>query len=571
MKKNLIFGLLLVVFNTLLSQEFSIKASQTELYEDQVFELEMVVPNIKVQSLVMPSFNGLKRIQGPYQQQFYSNYNGKVTQGVKYIWKLKAVKKGSYTITPAELRAGGKEYKTKAISIRVKSVSNQLKGVAKSKGIFLMPSVSRSNIYVGEQALLTIDLYTRIGVANLSLEKGVTLDGFWVKELETETKQSKVILNGQEWIKVTLQKFALFPQKSGKLKIKDFKLNLDKEVKVRRGWFTVSDYQPMELSAEQLIMNVKALPKPVPTGFRGAVGQFKFEATASKTEVVNNDGLDIDVKVSGTGNLQLIQLPKPEFPSDFEIYDPKTKNKYKVNTYSTKGSKSAKHLVIPRHAGKFDIPQLKFVYFDPKKKDYVTIIGQIPLINVTRGANDNNQVFDGKVRKKDVEVLENDIRYIKKDFSTSNSKDSFLSKIWFWVVLVIELVVLFALIAIRKRSMTELSDVKGFKNKNANKLANKYLKEAMNASGDKKEFFEALNKALYGYLSDKLKISISDLSRSRIEQELIPSAGDKVTSTVLTILDDCEMAKYAPIQTNPAELIDQTRELINQIESNYQS
>ena len=569
MRQILFLCFLTAVTSITIAQGFTVKVSSQDLFEDQVFTLEMVVPSTQVQKLVYPNFSDFQVLQGPWRENFYQNFNGKVSSGVKFNWKLRPKSAGTFSISAAEMRLEGKDYKTKPISINVKKVSGVLKKYAQNKDMFVLATISKKNPFVGEQIVMTTELYTCVGTGNQFSVKGAKLDGFWTKNLKIDISDNRLVLNGKTWLKYTVGKSILVPQKSGELVINGYKLNLSKEVQVRRGFFTMSDYQQVELAAPPIKVNVKSLPKPLPEGFSGAVGEFKFDGLLSKSDVQTNDAIDYKVVVSGKGNFQLIQLPEPKFSSDFEVYDPKVKNNYKVKTSGTRGQKSASYLTIPRNPGSFEILPLKFVYFDLKKKAFVTLKSPAYQINVKRGKDNETTVFDGKVRKQEVVLEDDEIRFIKTSSNVLKRKgEYFLGSIVFWSTVLSLFIILILAIFLKKRTNAEKGDLLEFRNKKANKVAKKYLQDARKSKENESKIYELTSKAIYGYLSDKLKLSISELNIVAIKNSLSNAIDDEFAQEMLEILEFCEMVKYAPNPgVTPDQLLEKTEKLITQIEN----
>ena len=97
------------------------------------------------------------------------------------------------------------------------------------------------------------------------------------------------------------------------------------------------------------------------------------------------------------------------------------------------------------------------------------------------------------------------------------------------------------------------SNVELLKNRKANKVASKRLKVAATylKSYNKEKFYAEVLKAIWGYISDKLTIPLSALSRENVSQELKSyGATDELISKIIDIIDSCEFAQYAPSQSN---------------------
>jgi hypothetical protein len=101
------------------------------------------------------------------------------------------------------------------------------------------------------------------------------------------------------------------------------------------------------------------------------------------------------------------------------------------------------------------------------------------------------------------------------------------------------------------------------------KTANKYLKESKQES-----FYDEILKAVWGYLSDKLSIPVSSLTKDNVETELTEyGAGEELIAQFITILNTAEFARFAPSQGHGAmdELYNSTVNAINKMENNPKS
>jgi signal recognition particle GTPase len=91
------------------------------------------------------------------------------------------------------------------------------------------------------------------------------------------------------------------------------------------------------------------------------------------------------------------------------------------------------------------------------------------------------------------------------------------------------------------------SDVEGNKVRSTNKLAKKYLSEARKNQHDKEKFYNSLEKALHNFLKAKLKIETSEMSKDKISEILLQrKANVQATQDFISLLENCELARYAP-------------------------
>ena len=98
---------------------------------------------------------------------------------------------------------------------------------------------------------------------------------------------------------------------------------------------------------------------------------------------------------------------------------------------------------------------------------------------------------------------------------------------------------------IYRQKALENANVAKVKTKKANKVATRRMKLAgkLLAENKKNEFYDEVLKALWGYISDKLSIPVSQLSNG-VQEALI--------AEFIGVLNECEYARYAPGNENEA-------------------
>jgi len=113
---------------------------------------------------------------------------------------------------------------------------------------------------------------------------------------------------------------------------------------------------------------------------------------------------------------------------------------------------------------------------------------------------------------------------------------------------------LFLFLIIYKKRRDELvSNEKLMKNRRATKVARKRLVSAKKylSVKDKNKFYEEIEKALWYYVSDKLSIPVSELTKDTVSKALekknIPV---ETISEYLNTIDHSEFARFAPANDN---------------------
>ncbi|MCF6242570.1 MAG: BatD family protein, partial [Bacteroidales bacterium] len=370
-------------------------------------------------------------------------------------------------------------------------------------------------------------------------------------------------VNGTIYNVGVLRKTILFPQRSGKIKIDPFELECIVQQKAgkRRNFFgeLVDVYRDVEvqLVSPSRTVNVLSLPVGKPASFSGAVGtDFKLSADIDHKQIKNNESLTLKVKISGNGNLKLIDKINIDFPQTFEVYDPKIKENISNTAAGARGTKTFEYLIIPREQGDYVIPGIKFSYFDIKSKEYKTLsVKDIP-IKVEKGDAIDLSAGSISVTKEDIRTLGSDIRFIKQnEFELKPIDKTFFGSLQFYLYYLISLFIFIVLVFFMRNKIKQNANAVLMKNKRAGKISKKRLKMAAvyMKQNDKEQFYNEIIHALWGFLSDKLNIPVSELSRETVKETLQKhNVSEDIIANFIKVIDDCEFAKYAPAsETNP--------------------
>jgi hypothetical protein len=263
-----------------------------------------------------------------------------------------------------------------------------------------------------------------------------------------------------------------------------------------------------------------------------------------------NDAVTVKLVISGAGNMKLISTPEVAFPQDFEIYDPKVENKFTLTREGLSGNKVIEYLAIPRHAGEFVIPPVEFSFFNIKTQQYQTLKTEPYTLKVAKGEGNADQVVANFTNKEDLKVLGKDIRYIKTGDTDLKPKDDyFYGTVTYWAWYLVPLLLFVSFMVIYRKQAQENANVAKVRTKKANKVATKRMKYAgkLLAENKKDAFYDEVLKALWGYISDKLNIPVSQLSKDNIEDELIKyGVEEELIKQFIMTLNECEFARYAP-------------------------
>jgi hypothetical protein len=530
--------------------------------------------------LQLPDLSNFDVLMGPSTSQSSSIQiiNGKTTQSssFSYIFILRAKKEGKFTIRPASIKVGGKTYESNSLSIEVvKGQPQQASGgqgggqsgqqddtptgnVSKDN-LFVRIAVDKTNVSKGEQILATVKLYISQNVPLNGFDevKLPTYEGFWTKDIDipTQVNFTREVYNGRIYQVGVLKKTVLFPQQTGNIRINPFEITCLVRQRVRQQQSFFDDFfdnyrvVKAKVVSDPVTIAVKDLPNQ-PANYNGAVGNFTFSGTIDKTNAKSNEAMTLKLTVSGTGNLNLINPPKIQLPQDFEAYEPKTTDQTTVSENGMSGSITFEYLFIPRYAGNFTIPAVQFVYFNPSSRQFVTKSIDAFNLHIEKGKDDANAATVNSYSKEDVKMIGKDIRFIKQNKAKLKPKgSSFYGTVEFYGIFLLSLIGFAAFYVVNRKKIEESKNITLVKNKRANKVALKRLKEAsvFLKNNHAEKFYEAVIKALWGYLSDKLSIPLAELNREKASAALLEKGiSQDVVTELMKIIDDCEFARYAP-------------------------
>lgn len=570
---TLIFGSV-----SLANAQVTFRASAPSTVEKgQQFRLSYVL-NKDGRDLRLPEIKGFDVIFGPSKSQSFKSttINGKTTSesSVTYTYIFSAQKEGDFTIAPASIDVDGTNYKSNSVNIKVlppgKSGSgstvekqgNQASSPNVSeKDVFIRAIVSKNSVYEQEGFTVTFKLYTTLNIVDIGKITFPEFEGFMVEEVDVPSNQGQIErYNGRNYSTADLRKSILFPQRSGKITIPSGRLEMvfsvpsGKRVSTFFGTQEVMADVRKTLVTNPITIDVKQLPDNKPESFSNAVGTLSFKPSISTQQTRANEPITLTFEISGTGNMKLIQTPEVKFPSNFEVYDPIIDNNLKVTTNGLTGSRKIEILAIPRYEGKFNIPPIEFSYFDLNSHTYKTMKSPSYDLQIAKGAPSKAKTSN-YVNQQNVEV-EQDIRFLKLKKPQFFSKDKFFAgSITYWLLYIIPLIAFVLLYLFNRKIAKENANIVLTRTKKANKVATKRLKIAEKhlKAHNKSLFYEETLRALWGYFSDKLSIPISNLTKENIEAELSSKGlNDELISRFMNILNTCEFARYAPVESEGA-------------------
>lgn len=595
--RNILATLMFVVMatGTMFGQvSFSAQAPR-QVVQGNKFNITFVLKNAEGSGFRDPSVGGCTKMYGPALSTSYSSQwvNGvsSSSSSQEYSMMYRADKSGNYTVGSAHVMVNGRQYSSKPFTIQIlppdksasssrQSQSVQLDNIdsqsssspLNKKDLFVRINLSKSRVYEQEAVVCTIKLYTKYQISQFMPTLQPSFNGFLIEELPISPNLNNVErVNGENFMVAELKKCILFPQQSGKLTITsgNYDVTAIQYDIIRSIFGTIR--QPVEkklqVKSNSASVYISPLPTPKPASFTGAVGQFNVSTSIKPNSWKTYEAAAYSYVVSGSGNIKYLKSPTINFPSQFDVYDPQTTINAKPNGGTVSGSIKFEYTFIPQFVGKYEIPANQFTYFNPSTGKYVTISTQKYTLDVAKGSGTPSSA------RKGLEAKNTDILHIKVgDMNLQKNHDLYLSEFSYWLFYIIPLLVLGAILFYYRKTLKERANVQLMKTKRASKVAKKRLKTAKSfmVANDSNKFYAEMLTAIWGYLSDKLGLPVSELNKENISAELDKyGVGEENISEVISLLDKCEFAQYAPelSNTDMGKVYEEASEIMNKLEN----
>ncbi len=589
----------LILFITLLSalglcaQSLVLKAPG-QVVEGRKFTITFTLTDGQASAPQPPQLEGCTFVYGPSTSSMSSvqfiNGRQTSTSTISYTYTYRADKAGTAHVPSVSVTCEGKKLSTRAASITilppdrtapaqggsgvdVTDISTQSADrKVNPDDMFVRVSLSKSSAYEQEAVIATVKVYTKYNISSFRILQQPTFEGFLSEELEVPQGVQQEHYNGQNYTTAVLKRCIIFPQKAGKLQIASgkYEVTVVQYELVSNGFFQTRRpvEQKVNTQSNSASLDVRALPAGAPAGFNGAVGSYTAQCTLRPEQLKTNEAATYTIAVSGSGNIKYLKAPELDLPAGIDVYTPKTDIDARFNGTTIAGTYSVAYTLVPQEPGQYEIPAREFAYFNPADGEYHTVSLPAAHMAVTPGAA-TSAVTEQTAIAKGMD----DILHIR---PTSASRQSFTHQAafrsWYYIALYLLAAISFVIVLfVYRRQMRLQADITGRLRARANKQATRRLRQARKEMerGNSDAFHQALGAALWGYMSHKLGIPASGLIRDNISDQLQQyGASPETIASVISILDDCEMARFTPDQSasQMQTLYDQAAAAIKSIE-----
>lgn len=563
MKKNILTAFLfLVTYFTFAQVKLEARVSKTNIMVGETIQLDFVFNN-NGQNFEPPRFGNFE-VGGPFVSASENIVNGAYSASQQYSYALQATKAGVYTIQAASIVYKGKAYFSKPIQL---VVSNQKRKEStanasgktyqiptnktipsKNQAVFIEAELAKKEVFINEPVEVTyrIYLHPKFRIEQENKINYPKYNNFWSQTDNVNYDDwQEVYVNGRTYYTKAFRTALLYPQKTGLLTINPITLDLNIAYPTGELDFfddPVFDTTRKIVVSNALKINVKPLPENgKPKNFTGAVGDFDFTVVVDKNAGKTGESFEMKFIVSGSGNLKLFDLPKPIFPQNVEVFEPKHTEEIKDNVYGMTGKITDSYTLIPTKKGELRFPEQTFTFFNSQTKKYETITAQPLKMIIQQGTN--TLINHANAIKKNSVV---------KDFSEAQSAPASGIKYLVGVALfLLASIVIFWYLKKKNNIKNQVYD-------STNELVIKeeirvetpsYQMEILDEQDtfDKEKMYQKMERILHATLSQKINFEGGFTDKTSIEKGLREANySEEIIENTLRLLHTCEQVKYAP-------------------------
>lgn len=535
----------------------SVSSNRLSVGDRFILSLELKGPRLgNVSRPVLPEIPGVRTLSRiPTSTSGLSVINGVATSTKGFRFTLEVTEAGSIEIPPIRLETGGKVYETQGIRLDAQPAGQTSRARQNEDNIYVQLELSDEQPYVGEQVLAEVVLYFHSDLSIISYQPATAwrTEGFWMERLDEEggPRAETVMKNGVPFRRAVLMRYALFPTRSGTLRLGEYELRTNVRATRRFGdsrrFFGDNRRRALDISSESMEIQVRALPEPRPEGFTGAVGQFSVERMVPETEVIIGEPLEIKTEFTGTGNINLINKPEYEVPARFEAFRPTENTRLEKSLSGIRGSKSFTDVLIARRVGPVELSEQRVHWFDPEASRYRYVDLPSVALEVLRDTEEDFMHVEAEGIR--VGLASGPVNW--QQAGENVRANHIYARWWFWALFALPFAAVSAGYARRRFLHRMGSDAAFARNQRAETNALERLSEA-DRFAENQEFRQAyaqLHKVLQGMITDTF--SLPEAGQS--DQQLIETlrrhdAGQALLEGCKNLLFKAQHISYAPGQ-----------------------
>jgi hypothetical protein len=571
----------------------SVSASKVYTGDRIKYTAEVVsFTNTPLPDLQLPSFSPFLVIGGPTfsNSQNVSIINGRRTSQIsrKYTVDLQVPSTPGTYIISASTGGGQQSRPVKVIvvddgaimpaMVKEEGLSNPYTHPTNSaldrefKGkIFLRPIISKESVYKREALKIDWYLYKEIS-PSMNRVRFIDLKSGWVdipkdtfmefvyqpglSDLDAE----KEVVGDSSFIKYKISSALFYPQTENDLLIDTYQIQLTIPVRSKNTFLN-----PLFMDGLRLVVPSKTIDVPVkdlplsgrPPDFQGAVGDLDLEVEVDRTEALQGEDLiTLRLTVSGTGYINAIPAPVIPELNGFNIFEEptliETSAHYSEQAGEIEGFRTWEVILRAENAGKLNIPQICYPYFNPLLEKYenscsdpITLTIQrnqeyddLIASRVANSANTQNQTTTAQLS------INKELEYINTS-PLATQRVIVEKSVSPYVFALGGFSTFFFLLGMVWRPSTHQVDQAVVRQSKALKIALQQLSKIGKLDGA--DYIGQLDRIIRGYIADKSGRSVEGLDIDEVNQLIENFTNDDSISQEYTqVLDTLSTVAYAP-------------------------
>ena len=349
-------------------------------------------PGSSTPLLVAPSFQPFDVLRASEPRARYSRERSSIT--AEYTYTLTTDRPGEFVIPAFEARLGEWRARSRPLTVTVLPRRGSAAPVVVARAridtgarLDLRASSSADTVYVGQQATYEVAVFLN-STARERLRRNPTfyppeMQAMLAYDLPAADRRQR-LRTGSQCFDALVYRRALFPLVPGRLVIPPAQLVYTTGISPSSLW---SGEESHELRTDSV--TVVAIEPPStgrPANFSGAVGDLQIAAILdSNVGPRVGDPMLLTVRVTGSGNVKLFPRPAMRVPWA-GLVPGDERVTVDSNDARIGGLKEFDWVLTPRIAGEFDLPPVRYGYFDPWRHSYEIAASRATRVRVGTGS-----------------------------------------------------------------------------------------------------------------------------------------------------------------------------------------
>ncbi len=310
----------------------------------------------------------------PYVASEFVWINGQVVRRKVFRYRVRPIMPGPAAVGPVELNAeDGQVDRLAAIALQVmpdragrsndpEIVLRELLALDRDP-FFIVAEAEKQTLYVGEPVVITWVMYNAAAVQQWQVVNVPKLADFWSEELTRRESPERTYLGDLMVQRLPVRRVALYPLRSGRLRVDGLTVEGAIMRRVRSGPFAMFDGELVEttFTSAPVDLDVRPVPEGPPVD---AVGDL---ALTCESPLQRGSGpVVLRIAVAGLGNLRAAEPPRFEKGVDGTLQIEGGAVSVDRDEVTARMTRRWEYLIFPSKTGTLEIPPLTMRIFDPR-------------------------------------------------------------------------------------------------------------------------------------------------------------------------------------------------------------